>query len=270
MEIKRKAMKEIMLKYAIIFALIIGMPSCHKDDTKNNNTNNNDEHPYMAAIIYNAVTDIDGNSYNAVQIGNQVWMAEDLRTRRYADGRVINRGSTQSMTDPYTKYWSVTLNDSIFDVHAYNWPAVMDGASSSNRIPSGVQGICPDGWHVPSRAEWESLRNYVRRQSQCVCNYNGYNDNSNNIGKALSATLGWKSSNVSCAVGNNSSSNNLTGFSALPFYIPGKKTRFWTATEESAYWDYWAHYYSLEYDRTALLWCYEARSDFYFVRCVRD
>ena len=67
-------------------------------------------------IIHNAVTDIDGNHYDAVKIGDQVWMAENLRTTHYADGTVIPAGGDNfSDTDPYF------YDNGCF----YNWPAAM-------------------------------------------------------------------------------------------------------------------------------------------------
>ena len=87
----------------------------------------------------------------------------------------------------------------------------MHGASSSNASPSGVQGICPIGWHVPSDTEWGELENYVGGQSNYLCG-----NDSNFIAKALASPTGWTSSEGQCAVGNMPSSNNATGFGALP------------------------------------------------------
>jgi len=113
-------------------------------------------------------------------------------------------------------YWYYPMNDTAYEANyglLYNWPAVMHGASGSNANPSGVQGICPDGWHVPSDAECTQLLNYVNSQSQNVC---GGIDNQ--IGRSLAATVGWDLSGLdTCTVGNpNLSANNATGFGALP------------------------------------------------------
>lgn len=77
-------------------------------------------------------------------------------------------------TNPSTTigYWYYPMNDTAYEANyglLYNWPAVMHGASGSNANPSGVQGICPDGWHVPSDAECTQLLNYVNSQSQRTC-----------------------------------------------------------------------------------------------------
>ena len=179
------------------------------------------------------VTDIDNNTYNTVQIGNQCWMKENLRTTRYANGESIPMDSTLSRTDPY-RYAPDNNNSNVSTYgYLYNWPAVMHGASSSSANPSGVQGICPNGWHVPSDAEWTELTNYVSSQSQYVCgSYNVC------IAKALASITGWNSSTYTCCVGNDPSSNNATGFSALPagnyygdsYYGFGSYAFFWSAT----------------------------------------
>ena len=96
----------------------------------------------------------------------------------------------------------------------YNWHAVIHSSSSSNANPSGVQGVCPTGWHVPSAAEWDQLKTYMQSQNQYHCN-----GTSANIAKALADKTGWRllspsSSNTSCAIGVNVSDNNSSGFSA--------------------------------------------------------
>ena len=217
------------------------------------------------------VTDIDNNNYNTVQIGNQCWMKENLRTTRYANGTTIPLGTITSTT---TSYRYAPNNDaSIVPIYGYlyNWSAVMHGASSSASNPSGVQGICPTGWHVPSDAEWTQLTNYVGSQTQYQCN-----NSSSNIAKALAFTTEWGSSTNTCAVGNNPISNNATGFSALPagaydyggYYGGfGYSAFFWSATEGS---DFYAYGRNLYYD-----YAYVGRSSYsrnlgFSVRCVRD
>ena len=181
------------------------------------------------------VTDYDKNVYNTIQIGNQCWMRENLRTTKYADGTSIEQGTSTSTT---VAYWYCPNNDdSNISVYGllYNWKAVMRNLSSSETNPSNVQGICPTGWHVPSDAEWTQLTDYVSSQSQFRCN------GTSSIGKALASNIGWDSSLQRCAVGNNPSANNATGFGALPagyYYYNGsiydgfsKHAQYWSATE---------------------------------------
>ena len=179
------------------------------------------------------LTDIDGNVYNTVQIGQQCWMKENLRTTHYANNVTIPAGTTFSTITPY-RY---APNNDVANVpdygYLYNWPAVMHSASSSTANPSGVQGICPNGWHIPSLAEWEQLEEYVSSQSEFICG-----NNNTKIAKALSATFGWNSSPTPCAPGNNTETNNTTNFSALPagsafieYSDIGNETNFWSTSD---------------------------------------
>lgn len=189
--------------------------------------------------------DYDGNNYSTVQIGNQCWMKSNLRTKHYADGTAIQAYVQGNPSTPYTTpyYYSFkyavsgsALNASTYG-YGYNGTAVMKNASSSNSNPSGVQGICPNGWHLPSRAEWNQLINYVQSQSQYLCGTSG-------IAAAL-ATSGWgdPGSSHTCSVGRNA--NNATGFSARPTdytsvcspycYDYGYRTYFVTSTLNGQY-----------------------------------
>ena len=186
------------------------------------------------------VTDIDGNVYKTVKLGNQVWMAENLRTTRYADGTPIPLG-TESSYDVAYRYYPDDNSANVSDCGClYNWPAVMNGSLSSSANPSGVQGICPDGWHVPSDAEWTELENYVSSQSQYVCG-----SDEDNIAKALASEVGWNNNTENCAVGNNPDANNATGFSARPaggyfgdYSGFGNYAYFWSATQTNSSYAY--------------------------------
>ncbi len=216
------------------------------------------------------VTDFDGNVYNTVGIGSQCWMAENLRTTHYSNGDPIDLGATTSTTIPY-RYnpASDSTNVSTYG-YLYNWAAVMNGATSSEANPSGVQGICPTGWHVPSDAEWTALKEYVSSQSQYVCG-----SNSANIGKALASTTGWDSStSTACGVGTTQSTNNASGFNARPagnYYASGGNGfgyygNFWTTTETSGN----AYSYNLSYTSPSLNRSNSGEASGFSVRCVRD
>ena len=236
----------------------------------------NQEYPSTADVIRNAVTDIDGNKYDAVRIGNQVWMASNLRTTRYPDGTAIPLGETESDTDPY-RYAPGTYQsneENMVNVPAYgylyNWAAVMHGAASSEANPSGVQGICPKGWHVPSEAEWTQLTDYMATRPEYMSS-----GNRENLAKALAATWGWNSSSDPDDVGYEpSTTNNATGFSALPagyyderYFNFGYGADFWSSTGVPS-----------NYACSRNLYCSHASVDRYgpnkdnglSVRCVRD
>ncbi len=229
--------------------------------------NNCDGDPCPGAAT---VTDIDNNTYNTVQIGNQCWMKENLRTTRYSNGTSIALGSSTSTTTAYRYYPNNSSSNVNTYGYLYNWKAVMESSSSSSANPSGVQGICPNGWHVPSDAEWTQLTNYVGSQMQYQCN-----NSSDNIAKALASTTGWNSSTNTCTVGNNPSTNNATGFSALPagyfnygnYDFFGGYATFWSVTELNgslAYYRYLGYY-------SAYVGRYGYNKNYGFsVRCVRD
>ena len=215
------------------------------------------------------LSDIDGNTYNTVQIGQQCWMKENLRTTHYANSSAIEQGSSTSTTTPYWYYPNNDANNMSTYGLLYNWVAVMNGASSSYNNPSGVQGICPTGWHVPSDTEWTQLTNYVSSQSQYVCG-----STNTQIAKALAGDTGWTSSNNICAVGKTPSNNNVTGFSALPaglYYGSydnlGKYANFWSATDYSST---NAYYLYLSYAVAPVTRGYNYKNHGYSVRCLRD
>lgn len=169
------------------------------------------------------VTDIEGNTYKTVVIGSQCWMAENLKTKHYANGTSINKGLkysdgalayiNASYNTPYWYYPDGDVSNVLLSYGLlYNWAAVMGGASSSDRNPSGVQGICPNGWHVPSNSEWSQLLDFVSSNSQYVCE----SDDKRSIAKALASSQGWDNSSSSCTVGYKKGDNNKTGFGMLP------------------------------------------------------
>ena len=216
------------------------------------------------------VTDYDGNVYNTVQIGNQCWMKENLRTTHYSDGTSISIGTTVSTSIAY-RYYPNNNSANIDDYgYLYNWKAAMNNSSGSQVNPSGVQGICPNGWHVPSHMEFALLESYVSSTDAYLCgNYTACN------AKALASSTGWASSSNSCAPGNQSVYNNITGFSALPAGFYGGSYSyfsggafFWTTTANGS--DY-AYAHSLDYNYVdAGLFDDVLKKYAFSVRCLKD
>lgn len=108
-------------------------------------------------IISNIVTDFDGNAYNGIVVGNQIWMQENLHTSHYADGTPIPMSDEVSVEFAYCYYPDNDSANVTEYGYLYNWKAAMRDSESSNSVPSGVQGACPDGWHLPSDVEWVQL-----------------------------------------------------------------------------------------------------------------
>src|SRR5574344_1808931 len=159
-----------------------------------------------------------GKVYKTVTIGEQVWMAENLA---YLPS-VFGPATISSSTAHYYVYGyngtdvaaaKATDNYQTYGV-LYNWPAAMAGAASSNANPSGVQGVCPDGWHLPSDAEWTQLEEYLIANGY---NYDG-TTTGNQIAKSMANYSGWNTSSTVGAVGNTDypEYRNKSGFTALP------------------------------------------------------
>lgn len=201
---------------AAVIVLIIVIPKSNnpkpEPDPPKKETPFSPTFPSTAVKIKDAVKDADGNSYDAVKIGSQVWMVENLRTTKYDDGTVIPKGGNYYSDN--TAYWYYPNNDSTKKSKyglLYNWKAVMGFSSSSSSTPSRVQGICPKGWHVPSTNEWYQLTLYIRNNKKYCCGCN-----TSNIAKSLAYSDFWKYSDHPCHVGCDQASNNATGFSAIP------------------------------------------------------
>lgn len=275
--------RTILLILAAIMTAVC-FTGCNKDSDDNNGNGGNNqgggdspyEYPSTANVILNAVTDIDGNKYDAVKIGDQVWMAQSLRTTRYADGTSIPLG-TSSLPETPCRY--APGLDYLSEAHManvekygylYNWSAVMYGANSSNANPSGVQGICPKNWHVPSAAEWGQLIHYMKTQPM----YFAGND-SDYLAKALAATWGWVKINADIYdPGDDTATNNASGFSALPAgnyrtynaYF-GYNAEFWSTKDVS---NEEAQIYCLSHSTPYVIFDKRNKREAISVRCVRD
>ena len=116
--------------------------------TKKDKADDGDQPPVIEPA--GTVTDYDGNVYRAVRIGNQIWMAENLRSTHYSDGSPIVQ----------IVYNDNDANAAIYG-RLYTPPAFRKGVASSSANPSGVQGAAPVGWHIPSPAEWRQLANVL-------------------------------------------------------------------------------------------------------------
>lgn len=150
------------------------------------------------------ITDVDGNIYTEVKIGNQVWMVENLKTTRYNNGdsipQIADAVEWADLSTPgYCWYYNDTTYKEPYGA-LYNWYAVNTGE------------LAPEGWHVPSDPEWDTLQNYL------IVNEFNYDrtTSGNKIAKSMAAINEWPSSTGEGAIGNDPSKNNRSGFSAFP------------------------------------------------------
>ena len=234
------------------------------------------------------VTDHEGNIYATVQIGEQCWMRENLRTTTSpSTGTYLipSASKNYTFTGKQARWYnndSATYSQMNYGL-LYNWNAAVDtfntaygetnvNTNSSNAVSVSFtrhrRGICPAGWHLPSDAEWTTMTDYVSSHSEYVCD-----GNSSYIAKALADSVGWCSSGGACCVGNHH--NNAIGFDALPagnftYYTYNNSNfgaYFWSATESSGSyaWNRYLYYYYAYVNRYG-----NYKSNGYSVRCLRD
>ena len=189
------------------------------------------------------VTDVDGNAYNTKLIGSQCWTTTNLKVTKYNDGSVIgdstnstwgtavigarteNKENSASPSSPSVSGYVGTLG------YLYNWYAATDSRK-----------LCPDGWHVPTDAEWTIMIQQLDNMAPPP-GFTGYGPQSNTAGTVMKSTttnstagsgLGWN------PVSPPSAGTNTSGFSGLPggyrqsgggFNGIRNDAFFWSATE---------------------------------------
>ncbi|HPF92903.1 MAG TPA: fibrobacter succinogenes major paralogous domain-containing protein [Tenuifilaceae bacterium] len=226
------------------FATIL-MSSCSKDDENDENNNN----------ITN-VQDVDGNTYNTVKIGTQVWMVENLNTTKYSNGDFIPTGiSSANTSGAYENYdGNATYADTYGKL--YNWHAVSD-----------PRGLCPDGWHIPSDEEWKTLEIYIGMSPEEAEETEG--ERGTDEGGKLKAT------GTDYWISPNTGATNEYGFTALPggaleidaFVAIGQNGFWWTSTpasDDNSMYRY-MHYNSPIINRKSFY-----KSSGLSVRCIQD
>jgi len=202
------------------------------------------------------VVDIDGNIYETVKLGDQVWMTENLKVTHYRNGDPIPT-DWPSFSGAFTIYGNDLPNAEIYG-NLYNWHAVSDS-----------RNIAPEGWHVPTDAEWQELEMAIgMSQSEADdTRYRGRNEGSKLAGNAAL----WISGSLE-----NDSEFGASGFTALPggiratdggYFYMGEGASFWSATESNSY---RAWFHKLSNERSGVL-----RNDYgwrngFSVRCVKD
>ena len=212
---------------------------------------------FNPGIAYDSMTDFrDGQSYRTVKIGDQVWMAENLN---YADSV-----KTPSLLKSNWCYNNKVENCAVAG-RLYTWAAAIDSVSLYDggngvdcgygkicTIPAKVQGICPDGWHLPTRTEWNALFTEVGGKST--------------VGKILKSQTGWDGNGT-----------DEYGFSALPaggrynngcFNSDGFNAYFWSAEDEDYRLD--AFIVSLYYNDGVANLSNLNKYNAFSVRCLKD
>jgi uncharacterized protein (TIGR02145 family) len=183
--------------WTIFGVLLIMMNSCKKKDD-------------VAIKVDVAIKDFEGNIYNSVKIGTQIWLVENLKTTFFNDGtpipEVADNAAWFTLTTPGYCWYDNNKTTYNTDYGAlYNWYTVNTGK------------LCPSGWHVPTRDEWDVLVKYTGIQ---------------NIGGGKLKEVG-----MTHWISPNTGATNETGFTALPggyrdskYYDIGNCGYFWSST----------------------------------------
>jgi len=237
-----------------------------------NISNLQDQIDAMQAVINSGtVTDQDGNSYPYLTYGDQVWTVKNAEMVTYRDGTPIPQ-----VTDA-TEWANLTIGAWCYYDNdpskgkLYNWYAVAGIHDNDENTPN--KELAPEGWHVPTDAEWSELENYLIANGY---NYDG-TTTGNKIAKAMSSTTGWNGSTSEGTPGNNQFYNNSSGFNAFAvgsrydnsssFYNKNIEVAYWTNTEFEAN---SAMDRSLNFDIFSLRGHHNYKISGFSVRFVRD
>lgn len=213
------------------------------------------------------VTDIDGNVYNVVTIGNQCWMQENLKVSNYRNGDPITTNLSgleweTTTSGAFAFHNNAVSNDSIYG-KLYNWYAVAD-----------PRGLCPTGWHEPTDSEWNVLIKTLDPQADTA---------SSTFSQSLLAG-GFMKSTGTLQAGTglwnspNSGATNSSGFTGFPggsrsysggtFYNIGTHGFWWSSTQHSSVSSAW--YRFLDFSNDNVYWYFTKKKAGFSVRCVRD
>jgi uncharacterized protein (TIGR02145 family) len=196
---------------------------------------------------YGSVTDMDGNVYPIVLIGSQLWMAENLKTTRFADGTEIpNVPDNEAWGSLDTPAWCNYDNNAANDItygKLYNW---FTGADPRN--------VCPAGWHVPTDAEWTVLTDFL--------------GGTYFAGGKMKAITGWNPPNTGAT--------NESGFSGLPGglaseygnFVNNGLSGFWWSSSANDASNAWCLAMSHGFEYANIITRTKRKG--YSVRCLRD
>lgn len=220
------------------------------------------------------VTDIDGNIYNTVLIGDQCWMKENLKVTHYPNGNTIpyitDNDEWGALDDYNTNdaycYYENNINSEYGALYTYA-AAIADNWQRDN---ANGQGICPDGWHLPSGGEWQVLEGNVDTEYPVgdpewnLDEWRGYD-----AGIHLKSTSGWSE---------NGNGDNNSGFTALPgglrhsydgeFYYAGGNGYWWSDTEGNGTYSWFR---KMQYSNDDVYQRYDSYNSYgYSVRCIMN
>lgn len=227
---------KVRIQHGLLFlAMAFILVSCDKEDTDDENL---EELETVQSEMQSGdgVTDIDGNYYPSVIIGNQEWLAKDLRVTKYNNGEAILTGFdipddwSKNTEGAYTLVGASIDETGVFASYGllYNWYAVND-----------ARGICPAGWRVATESDWDELDAFVYPDDQDGQRYGGNELKAcRQLGSPLAGDCNtnehprWDADEVHYG-------NDKYGFAALPaawrfadgwyYDMPGSYAAWWTS-----------------------------------------
>jgi len=196
-----------MLATLVLSALMF--VGCGGDDDEDGGGVGGGSH-FNPNINYSSFVDVrDSTTYKKVTIGDQVWMAENLNYN------ANNSRCYDADSNNCKKYGRM-----------YTW-STATGGRTSNAVPSGVQGVCPQGWHLPGRQEWANMAWFIHgAREQCP-----------ECDNKLKSKKGWSY---------NGNGTDDYGFSALPGGVRAEFDGVWSDGRIGEFGGWWS---SMEYDR---------------------
>ena len=217
---------------------------------------------FNSDLTYGSVSDIEGNCYKTIQIGNQTWMAENLRTTKYNDGTPMPEVTDVSAwlvldeNPGYCWYENEIINKQDYGA-LYNWGAVKSGK------------LCPDGWHIPADSEWHQLILFLDPEAV-----------SNDYSRVESFIAGGnlKEKGTSHFMDPNTGADNESGFTAIPggllqimgsFNLKGESCLMWSSTMSEVYpGKVWVRIVYFEHSN--VIRYSHVRQNGFYVRCLED
>lgn len=208
-------------------------------------------------------------------IGSQCWMSENLAylPTAYAPTSGSNSFPYYYVYDYHGALVSEAKATTSYQVYGvlYNWTAAMDSAASSYSVPSGVKGVCPYGWHLPSDEEWmilegavDSLYGYPDPEWDKT-GLRGYNAGGN---LKENDTLHWNPPN--------SGATNIISFTALPGGVRGYSRNFSGLNEVASFWTTsktngkWVRHRNLNMNFSEIYRMTQEKQNGLSVRCIKD
>jgi uncharacterized protein (TIGR02145 family) len=233
----------------VLFVLVLQIPvGCKKEKAFE-----------IAIPIFDSIVDVENNSYKIVKIGNQWWMAENLKVKSFSDGTLIRNAESDMNWKEELAGFSLYRNDVNSPGLLYNWFAVND-----------VRKIAPAGWHVATESDWQNLETFLGMNNE-VLEKMGWRGTKEGSKLKVFGREGW-STEVENWPTNESGFSALAGGCRKQNGIWGDPGLFqagfwWTASD---YKEGKAYYRHLDYKKSQIFRHYDYKNCGMSVRCVKD